>query len=118
MNKIIHARCTYCHSWHDDKCKGREDGNTCKQFCPRREVDPVRPVDTVTILPDEPKVDRKNADFHRLAVKRQKKVLDALRVFGNLKSNNYRYTIEELNTYIEPIKKMLTKTDIAMRTKS
>lgn len=47
----------------------------------------------------------KSENFHRLATKRVETILDAIRIFGNLHSQNYEWTSEEVLSYVEQIRK-------------
>lgn len=49
----------------------------------------------------------KSGNFHRLATKRVETIVDAIRIFGNLNSPNYRWTPDEVLIYTGQIETAL-----------
>ncbi|GHE75977.1 hypothetical protein GCM10019059_39160 [Camelimonas fluminis] len=45
----------------------------------------------------------KNANFHRLAQKRLESISEAVRIFGNLSSNNYDWSPTDVQSYLDHV---------------
>lgn len=54
----------------------------------------------------------KNEAFHRLAQKRSETVCDAIRIFGNLSSNNYEWSPQEVIDYLAGIQTALDEASL------